>query len=62
MLYLAVGSGQKLNLSFSREPNGLDVTLPLDTRVEAASNPGEVRKNFASCIQSLAASVESNLR
>jgi hypothetical protein len=50
--------GQKLNLSFSREPDGLDVTLPLDTRMEAASNPGEFG-TFSSCIQSLAASAKS---
>jgi hypothetical protein len=60
-LFKYISTGNKLNLSFSRESNGLDVTLPIDTRREAARNPGEVGA-FTSCIQSLAASAKSKFQ
>jgi hypothetical protein len=60
-LYFAVATSHKLNLNFNREPNALDVTLPLNIRAEAASNPDDV-VNFSNCMQSLAASAKAKIK
>jgi hypothetical protein len=41
-----------LSLGFSREANGLDVTLPLDTRPASATNPQEY-PDFLDCLQAI---------